>query len=154
MNTQDTESLKSQLIVDEGLKLKPYIDTVGKVTVGVGRNLTDVGLSNDEAMYLLDNDIQQVQSDLDRSIPWWTDMSGVRQQVLANMCFNMGVSRLMGFHNMLAAAESGNYDLAATEMLDSTWASQVGARAERLSVMMRTGGSHNNEVPDGVETLR
>lgn len=131
--------LSNQLATDEGIRLKPYKDTVGKTTIGVGRNLDDVGISRQEAMGLLANDIATVVAMLDHNLPWWSQMSDRRQQVLANMAFNVGITRLLGFRNMLAAMQVGHWDEAAAEMLDSLWAKQVGARAQRLAYMMRNG---------------
>jgi lysozyme len=133
------DKLSAQLKIDEDERSKPYKDTVGKLTIGVGRNLDDVGLSPDEIQYLLGNDIARVKADLDRAMPWWSQMTDARQNVLANMCFNLGLSRLGGFVNTLAAMQAGKYDAAADGMLASKWATQVGARAQRLAVTMRKG---------------
>lgn len=132
-------TLKEQLILDEGMRLHPYDDTVGKMSIGVGRNLTDVGISKDEAMILLDNDINTAINSLDKSLTWWRTMNDVRQNVLVNMCFNMGVMGLMKFKKALTAMEAGDYDTAANEMEDSAWYTQVGARAHRLCSLMRNG---------------
>jgi lysozyme len=133
----DIEALKDQLILHEGLKLEPYECTAGKLTIGVGRNIEDIGITEDEARYLLDNDILRVCDELDRNLPWWRDLSDARQRVLVDMVFNLGISRFMQFQNTIAAIESGDYDLASKEMLDSRWADQVGNRAKTLSRMMR-----------------
>lgn len=135
----DVAALKAQLIRDEGMRLKPYVDTVGKATVGCGRNLSDVGISATEAEFMLLNDIQSVLSMLNLNVPWWSTLSGNRQLVLANMAFNMGVTGLLGFKKMLAACRAGNYDEAAAEMENSLWRQQVGDRALRLSKLMRDG---------------
>jgi lysozyme len=133
----DIEALKNQLILHEGLKLEPYECTAGKLTIGVGRNIEDIGITEDEARYLLDNDILRVCDELDRNLPWWRDLSDARQRVLVDMVFNLGISRFMQFQNTIAAIESGDYDLASKEMLDSRWSNQVGNRAKTLSRMMR-----------------
>lgn len=137
------DALSSQLVIDEGLRLKPYKDTVGKMTIGIGRNLDDVGISKAEAMMLLGADLDKVESDLDRALPWWRFMSEARQQSLANMCFNMGLGDskrgLLSFRNTLAAMQQGDYKRAAQGMRDSAWAKQVGQRAERLAKMMEEG---------------
>lgn len=132
-------ALKDQLIAHEGLRLKPYQDTVGKLTIGVGRNLDDAGISTHEAMLLLDHDIEAVEDDLDQRLPWWRGLSEARQLVLADMCFNLGIARLQGFKNTLAAIHAGDYEAAADGMLASKWAGQVGKRAHRLARMMREG---------------
>lgn len=133
----NTEDLKADLIRDEGRKLKPYRDTVGKLTIGVGRNLDDVGINSDEANYLLNNDIARTCAALDAALPWWRNLSDTRQQVIANMAFNMGIATLLQFKNTLAAVQAGRYEDAAEEMLASKWAGQVGGRAKRLANMMR-----------------
>lgn len=131
--------LMEQLTIDEGRRARIYVDTVGKVTGGVGRNLTDREFSQDEIDLMLSNDIALVEADLDRTMPWWRTMTEARQGVLANMAFNLGISRLAGFKNTLAYMQAGRYDAAAAVMLDSLWARQVGARADRLAKIMRTG---------------
>jgi lysozyme len=130
------QKLKEELAIDEGLKLKPYKDTVGKLTIGYGRNLDDRGISIQEAQYLLDADIQLVEIELDRKLPWWRLISESRKRALANMCFNMGISKLLGFKNMLEAMKGGDFDKAKKEALDSLWARQVGKRAQRIVALL------------------
>lgn len=130
--------LLEQLQRHEGLRLKPYRDSVGKWTIGYGRNLDDRGISEDEAGFMLDNDIDQVVAELER-MPLYLSLDSVRQVVLANMAFNMGVPTLLEFRRMLGALARGEWNRAADEMLDSKWARQVGYRAVELSELMRTG---------------
>ena len=130
--------LRSQLERHEGLRLKPYLDTVGKLTVGYGRNLEDVGISRDEADFMLDNDIDQVERQLE-TVDEYRDLDPIRQTVIGNMAFNLGFAGLMGFKNMWAAIGRRDWDRAADEMLNSKWARQVGVRAVELSEIMRTG---------------
>lgn len=131
--------LQSQLSIDEGRKPRIYTDTVGKVTGGVGRNLTDNGFSQDEIDLMLSNDIVKATSTARGLVPGFDQLNDVRQEVLVNMAFNMGYSRLSGFRMMLAAVGASNWDEAAAQMLNSKWATQVGARAQRLADAMRTG---------------
>lgn len=133
------QALMQELSADEGRKKRIYVDTKGKVTGGVGRNLSDRDFSDDEIDLMLSNDIKGVCADLDRVLPWWRNISDARQRVLANMCFNMGIDRLLGFHNTLRMIASGMYQQASVEMLNSQWAKDVGDRAKRLSKMMREG---------------
>lgn len=133
------DTLLAELERDEGLRLKPYTDTVGKLTIGVGRNLSDVGISADEARALLKADVDRAERDLDRSVPWWRTLSDNRQRVLLNLCFNIGLTRFLGFKKMLGAIQTGEYDRAATEMTSSRWAEQVGERARRLATLMMHG---------------
>lgn len=135
------DTMRTELMLDEGVKLKPYRDTVGKLTIGVGRNLDDVGISQGEAARLLDGDIQRTAGALDTALPWWRNLDEVRQRVLLNMAFNMGVAGLLGFKNTLAALQAGKYEAAAAGMLASKWAQQVGQRAQRLANMMQKGSS-------------
>ena len=85
--------LKADLIADEGSRLKPYRDTVGKVSIGIGRNLTDVGISPDEEDLMYRNDVQRVMSELDRALPWWNTLPEPAARVLANMTFAAKIPR-------------------------------------------------------------
>lgn len=138
MSSFDIPTMIAELTRDEGEKLKPYADTVGKITIGVGRNLTDVGISQDECAMLLWNDVARTEAMLDRDLPWWRMLDPVRQRVMINMAFNMG-GGLLTFVNTLAAVQKGDYAAAAVGMAASHWAVQVGARAKRLADMMETG---------------
>ena len=131
--------LRAQLTKHEGERLKPYRDTVGKLTIGIGRNLDDVGISHDEAQLLLTSDIVSAMDGLDRAFPWWRELSDVRQMVIVDMAFNMGLTTLSKFVNTLGAMERGEYDAASHGMLQSKWARQVGGRAQTLARMMKTG---------------
>lgn len=131
--------LENQLIRHEGKKLKPYRDTVGKLTIGVGRNLDDVGISEDEVLYLLHSDIYNAKQNLSKWLPWTDKLDRVRNDVLVNMTFNMGIGGLLKFKNMLSFLEQRNYERAAREMLNSKWAIQVGQRGYELSKQMETG---------------
>lgn len=136
--------LIGQLRLHEGERRKAYRDTVGKLTIGIGRNLDDKGLRRDEIEYLLANDIADARADLDRYLPWWRGLDPVRQRVLIDMAFNMGAGSpkgggLLSFVNTLSEIRRGNYGIAADMMLASKWAQQVDRRAVRLATMMRTG---------------
>lgn len=135
----DRQKLEAQLVIDEGRRAIAYVDIVGKMTAGVGRNITDRPFFDDEIALMLKNDIREVEKDLDRRLPWWRQMAPARQNVLANMCFNLGINRLLGFEQALTHMRAGRYDDAAREMLDSRWARQVGDRAKRLAALMRKG---------------
>ncbi len=139
MNAEQIALLCAELKRDEGVRLKPYRDTVDKLTIGTGRNLDDVGISDAENDYLLINDIHRVERDLDQYLPWWRGLDDVRQRVLANMCFNLGIGKLLGFKQTLQLIQSDQYEAAARAMLTSKWASQVKQRAVRLANMMRIG---------------
>ena len=131
-------SIEDQLILHEGLRLKPYRCTAGKLTIGVGRNLDDKGITYDEAMILLRNDIAEVTAQLER-FDWFRALGPVRRKVLIDMCFNLGMAGLMGFQKMIEALNRADYEAAADEMVYSRWYRQVGERGRRLERMMRTG---------------
>jgi lysozyme len=133
------DALRAQLIRHEGLRLRPYIDTVGKTTIGVGRNLDDRGISESEALFLLDNDIDMSIDELRARFEWFDELSEVRQRVLVDMTVNLGMPKLLGFKRTLAAIKRGDYVAAAAGMMASRWATQVGRRAHRLAAMMREG---------------
>lgn len=133
------DTLKAALEREEGRKAKPYRCTEGRLTIGIGRNLDDVGLSDREIEFLLENDIQRVCEDLNKHIPWWVDLDDARQHVLVQMAFQMGIRGLLNFKTTLARIQAGNYDGAAESMLESLWARQTPARAQRMADMMRNG---------------
>ncbi|HDR9337724.1 glycoside hydrolase family protein [Burkholderia multivorans] len=134
----DATKLKAELTLDEGRRSRIYIDTVGKVSGGIGRNLTDKGFRDNEIDLMYQNDIAETEAWLDRNLPWWRSLDPVRQRVMMNMAFNMQ-GKLLTFVNTLAAIKRGDYAAAADGMLNSLWARQVGARATRLANMMRSG---------------
>lgn len=147
MNTENEAQLIEELRRDEGVRYVPYRDTKDIPTVGVGHNLQasplpagwSYPLNDEQVDALLHIDLQNVYGDLGRALPWWTDLNDVRQRVICNMCFNLGINKLVGFRNTLVAMRQGQYRDAASGMLNSAWASQVGARAQRLAQMMREG---------------
>ena len=129
--------LKKRLIQHEGLKLKPYTCSQGKLTIGVGRNLVEKGITKSEALFLLENDIKEAKKLCEVNFPFFDRLSLLRQEVLIEMCFNLGISKLKQFKKMLLAIEQGDFELASVEMLDSLWAKQVKNRAVRLAKYMR-----------------
>lgn len=135
----DRARLETQLIKHEKRSRFPYKDAVGKLTIGIGRNLDDVGVRDDEMDLMLENDIDAVLEQVVRVFPWYPPLDNVRQNVILNMAFNLGIAGLQGFTQTLAAIARGDYEGAAEHMLDSKWAKQVGGRAVELAEMMRTG---------------
>jgi lysozyme len=133
------DELINQLLSDEGLRLKPYRCTAGKLTIGVGRNLDDRGITQDEAMYLLANDVRRVYGEVSSALPWFIKLNDARQNVLLNMAFQMGTVGLLKFRNTLDHIRAGEYNQAATAMMQSLWARQTPARAKRLADQMRSG---------------
>ena len=133
--------LVEQLKRHEGIRTHAYQCTANMPTVGVGRNIDEdggLGLSIDEIEFLLENDIKRCKQEL-IDLPWFPEIDSVRQDALINMCFNLGMTRLLGFKNALTAMSVGDYDLAADEFMDSRWAKQVGSRADEVCEMIRSG---------------
>ena len=156
----DKDLLMQKLVAHEGLRLQVYEDSLGIATIGIGRNLEDRGITPEElawmdipnmaivhtmgiteadAVYLAQNDVQIVEEELLRSHPCVENLDAVRQLVLVDMAFNMGVPRLNKFKKMWAAVHDEDYPTAAKEMLDSRWATQVKGRAVKLSNAMHNG---------------
>lgn len=133
--------LQRLLIKHEGMRLKPYEDVLTEdITIGVGRNLDSIGLSEDEVLYLLDNDISRCSRELLYHFRWYPELCRVRQEAMINLCFNLGMTRLRTFRNALQAMSEGQYDIAADEFLDSKWATQVGShRTDDIHHMIKTG---------------
>jgi len=141
--------LIAELRFDEGVRYTPYNDTLGVKTTGVGHNLQvsplpygwSYPLTDDQVNHLLTADLQNVFTRLGVRIPWWSSLDDVRQRVICNMCFQLGVNGLMGFTNTLEFVEQGDFQQASEGMLASQWATQTPARAQRLATMMSTGVS-------------
>jgi len=133
--------LIEQLKRHEGVRTHAYKCSADYITVGVGRNIDEdggLGLSDDEIDYLLANDIKRCKQEL-VALSWFVDLDEVRQDALINLCFNLGLTRLLGFRNAMAAMAEGDYEKAADEFLDSRWATQVGQRAVEVTNMIRSG---------------
>ena len=124
---------------DEGLRLKPYRDTVGKLTIGYGRNLDDVGMSEAEAEGMLAEDAARADLDTQLKLPWTTGLDAVRRSVVIEMAFNMDIEGLLGFHNTLAAIQRGDWATASNGLLTSLAAHQEPARVARWAAKLRTG---------------
>ncbi len=141
MTPESRQKLKQMLLKDEAYRQFPYVDQNGVLTIAIGRNisLTGEGVSMDEALILLDNDIANRYNKLAHYFPWFLGLSEARQIALVNMSFNLGFEGFLKFHKMLFALESRDYAMAADEMLDSEWRQQVGERATRLANIIRTG---------------
>lgn len=139
MSPEGKQKLKSLLIGHEKYVQFPYSDTTGHLTIGIGRNLSDRGISTSEAFYLLDDDILYFNSKLLHYLDCFSKLSENRQIALIDMCFNLGVQGFLGFKEMISALERHDYSLAADEMLKSKWYEQVGQRAITLADIIRTG---------------
>ena len=130
---------EQMLIRHEGLKLKPYKCTAGKLTIGVGRNIEDMGITEDEAIYMLRNDVARFAAELASVKPIVNTLDDIRYYVLLNMAFNLGINRLLKFKKMWEAIEDQRYTDAALEMQDSRWCEQVGGRCSELAELMENG---------------
>jgi len=131
--------LAAQLAVDEGRKRRLYRDTVGKLTIGVGRNIDDRGLRDDEIDLMLSNDINEAVGIARALVSNFDKLDDVRQEVVVNMAFNMGIVRLGGFKRFITALTRLDFQNAADEMKNSSWYTQTGDRAVRLVYAMREG---------------
>lgn len=140
--------LISRLTAKEGRVTKPYVDTVGKITIGVGWNLTDNGLPDDIIEDLLDRSIRTATKESEK-IPVYFKLNPARKCVLIEMVFNIGLHGVLGFRNTLEMMGRGDFVSAADNMLKSKWAEQVGNRAIELAQVMRDGEIKN--APDLVE---
>ena len=120
------QDLVNMLVDQEKLRLKPYTDTKGKLSIGIGRNLTDVGISRSEAFYLCSNDIDNAINELRANIDEFDSLPDNIQLALSDLCFNMGIGTLLTFHNTLAYINQGDYADAAKELLNSDWSRDVG----------------------------
>jgi lysozyme len=134
----DKAKMRAMLSKHEGRKNKVYYDSVGIATIGVGRNLEGKGLSEPEIDFLLDNDIDDATTEA-KTFYWWHDLDSVRQMVVVDMVFNLGLDGFSEFKKTIGFIVDENYGAASVEMLDSDWATQVGHRANELSDMMRDG---------------
>jgi len=132
------EALKAHLIAREGLRLKPYKCPQGKLTLGVGRNIEDNGITTEEAMYLLTNDIHNTIEELENVFEDFPDLPVNAQLVLADMCFNLGLPTLLEFKKMLKAIEEEKWEEAGKQVLDSRYAKQVGERATYNAHLLET----------------
>lgn len=133
------DELKNRVIKHEGLKLKVYRCTAGKLTIGVGRNLDDCGISKEEATLMLDNDLAEAERYL-KAYAWFRDIDRVRQEVLIELCFNIGIANLLKFKRTINAVHDKDFNAAASHMLDSNWAKQVGStRSHDMADRMRSG---------------
>lgn len=123
---------------DEGRRDKPYKDTRGFTTIGYGHNLDAEGLCEAALTAQLEHDIAGAIGALDRALPWWTDLPEPAQRVLVNLCFNMGIRTLMTFRQTLRYLQARQFRAAARALMESAYARQVGARAERLRAILES----------------
>lgn len=141
--------LGKRLAVEEGDRLAAYLDTKRILTIGRGHNciarpvdgVTKAGdrITPEQDQQLFQADVQDACAQLDARMPWWKTLDDDRQNVMLDLCFNMGIETLSSFHNTLKAIIEGRWDDAAVGMAQSRWAREVGSRATFLENAMRTG---------------
>lgn len=136
-DTFDMAKLMDELQTDEGRELLPYKDTRGKITIGVGRNLTDMGITDSECDAMLRDDIARVTASLDADLSWWRLMPSEQQRVLANLCFNMGITTLLTFGTFLGFMRMHEFQNAAADLEGTAWYGQVGKRGPRMVARLR-----------------
>jgi lysozyme len=134
------QALVDQLVQHEELRLKPYMDTTGNITIGVGRNLTGKGISSREAFDLLDHDIDECIADL-ATFAWFGRANQVRQLAVIDLRFNLGPDRFREFKHFIHYMAIEDYPRAAAELRRSAWFGQVKSRGPALARMIETGES-------------
>lgn len=143
-----------RLVVNEGIRYQPYKCPAGFLTIGVGRNLETNpltseekkvcgdymrGITKEQCYYLLRHDIEKVKKELDKNCPWWINLSNDRQFVMIDLCFNLGITKLLKFKNTLLYLSTGFYKQAAINLRESVYYKQVTKRAERNARCIETG---------------
>ena len=126
----------------EGFSKWAYLCTAGKQTIGYGRNIDKnggPGITEAEALILLSNDLQRINTAASQEFPWFSGLNEPRQAAIIDMIYNLGVAGFRTFKQTISCIESGDYVGASEKMLISTWAKQVGKRAIELAEIIRTG---------------
>lgn len=139
LSSNQESILVKELLRDEGFSRYPYLDTTRHLAIAYGRNLETSGVSQDEGIFLLKNDLRNVERGLLREVPAYRGLDSTRKRVMLNMGYNLGVQGLLKFKLMLEAVEAQDFHTAAQQMRKSLWATQVKGRAERLAMMMELG---------------
>lgn len=137
-----TDRILKLLRRHEGVRRFVYLDHLGYETIGVGRCLKEdvgLGLSDDEIDYLLQNDVDRCIKELGRTLSWFSGLDEVRRDAMINLCFQLGITKLLKFKNFLAEMAEGNYELAGPHLLDSLYAKQTPARANEIAEMLVSG---------------
>ncbi len=138
-----TETLEQRIKRHEGLTLIPKPDAKGMYVIGYGHDIPESEASNypdgctlEDAMNWLDADIEKATEQVNNALPWVYTLSELRHNVLIEMCFQIGINGLLGFHNTLAAIERGDYADAAARMKASEWHTETPGRCDELAAIM------------------
>ena len=124
---------------NEGLRLKPYECSAGKLTIGYGRNIEDNGITEEEANIMFEHDLEIVADELREIFQTFDDLSYNRKKCLMDMCFNLGKTRFKRFKKTIRAVNIGDFDEAAAQILDSAYARQLPSRSANNAMLMRKG---------------
>jgi lysozyme len=138
VDPQTLEIVLNMLKIDESYRRFPFIDSTGHSAIGLGRNLSSVGISLDESIYLATNDIRSLNGELINSFAWFNNLSKNRAAAILDMAYNLGMEGFCTFRKFIGYMEIGDYANAAKEGLNSKWSSQVGMRAQRLMHIIET----------------
>lgn len=138
LNSEAIAKLRRSVIKHEDFRNFPYTDSVGKLTIGIGYNLTDRGMDDDWINNQYNKDVLYFYNQLNETFPWYRLLNSDRQIVLIDMCF-MGWKKFLEFEKMITALSKNDFKQAAFEMLNSEWATQVKGRAAELAQGMLTG---------------
>ena len=143
----NTEQLRDTLKIDEGVKYEIYNDHLGYPTFGIGHLIVEsdeeygqpggTGIHEDRVNEAFDKNVSVMVDEAKKIFSDFDNLPEEAQQVIVNMTFNMGRPRLSKFKKFIAGVEASDWEKAAVEMMDSRWATQVGARAERLRDRIR-----------------
>lgn len=147
ISTSTFDQIQQELLLDEGCRDLPYDDSTGlppkipgKLTIGVGRNLTDVPLSDDAISFLLAEDIDAAYRVAKKLVPDLLNLSQNRQCAIINLSFNLGYTGLSKFKNTLKAINAKQWSLAADGLRSSLWAKQVQKRrSQRIIKQIEEG---------------
>lgn len=139
MSNEIDAFLIDQVKRHEGYRQHVYKCSAGKNTIGIGRNLDDVGISEEEAEYLALNDLVKAAKQLNATFTWYNSLTIRRKQAMINLVFNLGITKLLKFEKFLTAMRSADYSAAGAELLNSLYAKQVGKRAQEVAQQIEKG---------------
>ena len=142
MTPEERARARTQLENDEGRRETIYRDSLGYLTIGIGRLLDPRKggrLRPKEVDFLFDNDYDEKEEQCARMFPGWAKLNPPRQAAIVNMCFQMGITGVLQFKKMVQAMVDEHWADARHHALDSEWAKQTPARARRVAYQIETG---------------